>query len=89
MVACTATHALMLHSSRLDISFTPCLLGKPDVHELSPGCCWKPGLQELVLRYHPWRGQRAGVKQPIAALQSPVNHPRLTSSHNVMFLPKL
>lgn len=31
-------------------------LGKPDVHKLSLGCGWQPGLQKPVLRHHPRRG---------------------------------
>lgn len=37
------------------------LLGEPDVHKFPAGRCWKPGLQEPVLRYHPRREQGAGA----------------------------
>lgn len=57
-----------------DSHLTSLLLGEPDVHKLSPGCCWKPGLQEPVLRHYPWRGQGAGINQPMTSLKSPFNH---------------
>ncbi len=72
-----ANQASSFYSYRISLA-----LGKPDVYKLSPGCSWKPGLQEPVLRYHPWRGQGAGVKQSITTLKSPVSHFLSCFNHN-------
>ena len=49
--------------------------GKPDVHQLPPGCGRQPGLHKPVLRYHSWGGQGARVKR------SPPSHVELVHSN--------